>query len=764
MSFYALRLALRHIRRRKIYSLVIVLSLAVGFACTALLLSFIVAELRTDSFHAKSSRTFQAFSEDPFEGEGNIAYLPRQTLDYLKANYPEVQEAVQVGSIATRSLASSQATLEDVELLSVDSTFFSVFDFPIYAGMASKGLTSETIMISRDRALALFGHDRPIGETLTLKTADTTRTLMISGILDHFPENSHLKFDVLVAHSILKNSFFGGATYVLLHDRSSAETLVEKVNHDTKLPGLIGEGKLRYGLAPLTGSYFNEINKMTYMHTRSLPFIRTAALVCALILFMAAFNFSSLYLLSLQERKKEAGIRKTLGVTLWRLLKSLTSEVALYIGIALLIAVGLMSIALPYFNGILNTSLNMDYVTRWDLLAIAAGIVFFIGMLVVAFSLAQQHRVLPVSLMKNTASKVGFNKLLFTVQFTISITLAVCAVTIIRQMNYLETAPLGFNRHIIVLQADKGQAPRLPALKNELLQLPGVKHAAISNGSPVFGNWMVRYDLEEGKSYSPRLFSGDEDLMKTLDLQLLEGELPAANKQGRLVNEALVRMFDMEDPVGKMIPGTKDPIIGVVKDFTATSFKDEIQPAIISYSTDNSRLLIDYSGATATEVVPVIEAAWKKIFPGEFFSYRLIQEELMKKYKDDTFLYKTVVSYSIVSMVISCFGLFALSWAVAQSRMKEVGIRKVMGANARDIVRLLTVSFVKRIVIAFLVAAPISYYLMNEWLHRFVRKIPMDGFTFVAAAAAVTVVALTTMSLQTLRAAWRNPVEELKNE
>lgn len=764
MSFYGLRLAFRHIRGRSIYSLVIVLSLAVGFACTALLLSFIVAELRTDSFHAKASRTFQAFSEDPFEDNGNIPYIPVQTSEYLKANYPEIEAVVQVGTIGMRSLSSPQATIDDARLLSVDSTFFSVFDFPIYAGTTSKGLTQETIMISRDRAMALFGNDRPLGEMITLETADTTRTLLISGILDHFPENSHLQFDALVAHSILKNSFFGGATYVLLRSQSSEDALMGKVNNDAKLPGLIGEGKLRYNLEPLTSSYFNENNKLTYMRTRSLPFIRTAAWVCALILFMAAFNFASLYLLSLQERRKEAGIRKTLGVTMRRIAKMLTTEVVIYIGIALFIAAGLMLMALPYFNVIVETSLSMDYVAHWDLMAIAGGIVLFIGMLVVGFSLAQQHRTLPINLMKNTASRVGFNKVLFTVQFIISITLAVCAVTVIRQMHYLETAPLGFNRHIIVLQADKKQASRLPALKNELLQLVGVKNATISTGSPVFGNWMVRYQLEDGKSYSPRLFSGDEDLMKTLNLELIEGELPAANKSGRLVNEALVRLFDMKHPVGKLIPGSKDQILGVVRDFTATSFKEEIQPAIISYSTDNSKLLVDYSGATVPVLVPAIEAAWKKIFPGEFFSYRLIQEELMKKYKDDTFLYKTLVSYAIVSMIISCFGLFALSWAVAQSRMKEVGIRKVLGANVKDIVRLLTVSFMKRIVIAFLVAAPISYYLMNEWLHRFVRKIPIDTLTFVAAAAAVTIVALSTMSVQTLRAAWRNPVEELKNE
>ena len=252
--------------------------------------------------------------------------------------------------------------------------------------------------------------------------------------------------------------------------------------------------------------------------------------------------------------------------------------------------------------------------------------------------------------------------------------------------------------------------------------------------------------------------------MKTLDLQLIEGELPAADKKGKVVNEAMVHMFNLKDPIGKLIPGSKDEIIGVVKDFTATSFKDQTQPAIISYSSDNSRMLIDYSGSSLADLLPKLEGSWKKIYPGEYLNYRIIQEELMKKYKDDTFLYKTVVAYSVVSMIISGFGLFALSWAVAQSRMKEVGIRKVLGANARDIAQLLTTSFVKRIAVAFLIAAPISYYLMNDWLHQFVQRIALDVTTFALAAVMVTVVALATMSFQTLKAALHNPVDELKQE
>lgn len=766
MSVYNFRLALRHLVRRKIYTVVIVLSLAVGFTCAGLLLSFITAELRTDSFHLKGFRTFQAFSDDPFEGKGKLSYLPGQTAHYLRESYPEIENVVQLGTLGNTALSFKDATLDNIELLSVDSTFFSVFSYPIYTGSAKHALTSETIVLTREKAIALFGSDHVVGETIMLKVSDTTRTLVVSAVLDAAPENSHLKFEALVSHDVLKNRFFGGATYLLLADGASRDNFTEKVNKDAKLPGLMGEGKLHYDFEPLRDSYFNPFNKATYMRTRSLPFVRTTAMVCGLIVFMAAFNFISLYLLSLQERKKESGIKKTLGVSIGRLGRSLATEVVLYIAFAFCLAIGLIALVLPVFNSILDASISMRYVTRLDLMAIMGGAMLVLGLVVVGFSLLQQRRVLPISLMKTSqGSRVAFNKSLFTIQFIISITLAVCAVTVIRQMHFLATAPLGFNRDIVVLRADESQVAKLPVLKNKILELPGVRNASIGNGSPVFGNWMIRYDLEDGKWYTAMTYSGDEDYMRTLDLQLLEGNLPGPSSPGRVVNEALVRMFELKDPVGKVIPGTKDDIIiGVVRNFTSTSFKDEYQPAVISFSSGNSRLLIDYQGSSLTTLLPAIEAQWKQIFPGEYFSCHLIQEELMKKYKDDTFLYKTVVSYACVSMIISCFGLFALSWAVAHSRMKEVGIRKVLGATARDIMRLLSFSFLKRIVIAFVVAAPVSYYLMDKWLDNFVRKVTMDATTFASAGIAVTLVALATMSVQMVRAALRNPVDELRTE
>jgi len=201
-----------------------------------------------------------------------------------------------------------------------------------------------------------------------------------------------------------------------------------------------------------------------------------------------------------------------------------------------------------------------------------------------------------------------------------------------------------------------------------------------------------------------------------------------------------------------------------VEDFTCGSFKQEIPPAIISYHKEGQSLLIDYKGNNLSEILPQIQTEWKGVFPDYSFTYRTIQEELMKKYKEDTFFYKIVITFSVISMILSCFGLFALSWAVIQSRTKEMGIRKVLGATAMDILNLLTLTFTKRIILAFMIAAPVGYYLMDQWLTRFANKIELNIWIFSISGLMVTLVAFVTLSLQTIKATMTNPVDEIRNE
>jgi putative ABC transport system permease protein len=765
MIKHHLKLILRNLWNKRIYTSVILLSLTIGFVCSNILIAFLVFETTADTFHTKRERTFQVFSNDPFGGKGRIAYVPNYFYDYLTTHYAEVENVCQLTNLNEITIETPNNTFHDFMILSVDSSFFSLFDFPLVQGQKNDCLASGKIVLSRKRALVLFGKSDVVGNEVTITTPDTTQQLIISAVVDKPVENSHLTFDALVHHSVLPRQWNGGATYVLLTNSNASKSLLEKINEDIQRPGLIGLGKMEYFLNPLTDSYFSTDNRMAYMKTRNPMFLTVGYIVCGLVIFIASFNFINLFLLFWQNRKKEIGIKKTLGVTRKELLGFSLVEAGVYIFAGCLLSLIATFLIFPIFNSVFESALPPEYFLNTKVITAIGSILFLSATLIVILSVSKQWSMKPVNLMAKDLPKVTFNRLLFTIQFVISITLAICAVTIIQQMNYIENAPLGFNRHIIQLNTpDKRFLDDLPILKQKIAQLPDVNNVTVSDGSPIFGNVIVRYDLENEQFYAPYLFGGDESFFTTLGLKLIEGELPSENNNGKLVNQKLVRQFNLKDPIGKQVPGTKHIIIGVVEDFTCSSFKQEIPPVIISYYKNGKGLLVDYKGNNLSRLLPQIQAEWKNVFPDYPFTYKLIQEELMKKYKEDTFFYKIVVTFSIVSMILSCFGLFALSWAVVQSRTKEMGIRKVLGATSLDILNLLTITFTKRILLAFAIAAPVGYYLMNQWLTRFANKIEFNIWIFGISGLIVTLVAFVTLSLQTVKATMTNPVDEIRNE
>jgi len=766
MLLTAIKIAFRSLLRQKTYSIVIILSLAFGLSLSNILFVFLYQELSTDSFNSKKERTYRLLSNNPMGQTGTISFILEVSTDHIAANYPEIEAICKIVAVDEVALSSEEITRDDLIIIGADSSFFKLFDFPLLQGNKETALQPGGIVITKHLAEVIFGHPNAMGEELLLQQKEIQKVVTVTGVLDDNPGQSHLKFDALVSYSEFNNPSWGSVDYLLLNANTDWELLENKINQDQKLPGLLGPGNSEFFLQPLKKVYFDQVGTRSFSIARDQMFIWIGWTISFLILLIAGFNFINLFLLLLMKRKKEFGLKKVLGASVASIRNATITEVFIYVSLSYALSLLLTLFILPEFNSSLNTEIELSDFSNFNIILGYGAIIFLLGATVVFYLSDRLSKIPPISIISgNVTSKVKFNKVILQFQFVISIVLTVCAITIIEQMNYIKNKPLGFNRNLVELKvADSIMKTKLPVLKQMLLEIPGVENVAITNGNPL-GNWKVRYELENEEYYTPYIFSGDEDLIKTFGLELIRGDYH--NRKGEIVNETLVKYFNFTDPLGETLPGTKNLIIAVVKDFNIGSFRNEIPPVVISLDEKDplaKSIIMDYPAGKLSGILTGIEKSWQYVYPDYPFEYRFIEEELLKAHKDELYFLKIIVSFSIISILITCFGLFSLAWAITQNRTKEIGIRKVIGATFTDIFRLLTVDFSKWILVAFIFATPIAWFLMNEWLQNFSFRIKLSPVIFVAGGLIIFLIALLTVSIHAIRAARVHPVDELRNE
>ena len=765
MLWTTIKIAFRNLLRQKIYSFIIILSLAFGLSISNILFVFLYQELSTDSFHSKKERIYRLLTDNPMGQKGKISFILEISTDHIAVNYPEIEAICKVVAVDELALSNEEILLEDLIILGADSSFFKLFDFPLLQGNKEIALQPGGIVITKHLAEVIFGHPNVMGEELLLQQKELQKVITVTGVLDDNPSQSHLKFDALVSYAEFNNPWWS-VDYLLLNANTNPIHLEDKINQDKNVPGLLGPGKSTFFLQPLKEVYFDQDNTRPYSVARASMFIWIGWTVSILILLIAGFNFINLFLLLLMKRKKEFGIKKVLGASVASIRNTTITEVFIYVSLSYALSLFLTLFFLPEFNNSLNTAIEFSDFSNFNVVIAYGAIIFLLSAVVVFYLSGKLSKLPPISVISgNVTSRVKFNKVMLQFQFVISIVLTICAITIIAQINYIKNKPLGFNRNLIELEvADSIMKTKLPVLKQKLLEISGINNVAITNGNPL-GNWKIRYELENDEYYTPNVFSGDEDLINTFGLELIRGDYH--NRKGEIVNETLVKYFNFIDPLGETLPGTKNLIIAVVKDFNIGSFKNEIPPVVISLDENDplgKSMILDYPAGKLAGILPEIEKSWQRVYPDYPFGYRLIEDELIKAHKDDLYFLKIIVSFSLISILITCFGLFSLAWAITQNRTKEIGIRKVIGATFIDIFRLLTVDFSKWILVAFILATPIAWYLMNEWLQNFSFRIKLSPVIFMAGGIIIFVIALLTVSIHAIRAARVNPVDELRNE
>jgi putative ABC transport system permease protein len=812
-----LKIALRSLVKQKVYSIINILGLSIGIASCVLIMIYVNNEFSYDRFHKNADQIYKIVLERKYPNHStNYAVIPHSYADVLATEFPEVTDVVKMGGPFNDVLVSYQTVKNDVKqfeedfVMAADSNFFEVFSIALLKGDSKKVLLKQSdIVISDGAAKRYFENIDPIGKTLRIFNQDFT----VTGISENIPENSHFKFDFLIKWD--ENFFAGGRqvnftsfsahVYLQLKSGTDPSTLEAKFPKmvDTYAAAQIerdlgkswadykkeGNG-YRYFLQPLTNIHLDPTNieaKMKPGGNRNYVYFLIA--IAVLIIVIACINFMNLATARSAERAREVGVRKTMGSLKSQLVSQFLTESILLSLFSTSIAIGIIYVALPYFNSLAGKSLvfSLSIGVAFILIAIAILVGFLAGSYP-AFVLSAFN---PVSVMKGTFSSSGkgswLRNGLVVFQFFISIVLIVGTIVVSKQMLYMQSKSLGYNkeRTLVVERAlGLGQGDHYKTFVNELSKLSQVEKVGsgfsmLGRANDFFGaQWQAEGSSEILTTKSMVI---DDDFASTVGFEFAEGHGYSKETNDSLsviLNESAVKVMGIDDPVGKRLsqvlrrPGqnvvVQFTIVGVIKDFNFQSLRDVITPLTIqsneSFGGAVNYIYVKLKEGEAETAISLIEKKWREFVPAQPFKYEFLDDNLNAQYENEKRAGEIFGVFSMLAIFIACVGLFGLAAYTASLRTKEIGIRKVLGASVSGVVFLLSKDFTKLILIAFVFAVPLGWYVMEKWLQTFAYRIEIDATVFLFAGMLALLVAWTTVSYQSIKAAIVNPVKSLRSE
>ena len=791
--------AYRNSLKNRLYAGINVLGLAIGITCCLFIVLYVQHERSYDQFHEKKGRLFKVYRTSDREGYQEIGPTSAPYAEGLRNDFPEeIEAAVRVmpreGLITYQDKAF---TGDHISFVSRD--FLQVFTFPLIQGDPATALNEPgSVVLTAAMAQKYFGNDDPIGKEITY---ENEYPLMVTGVLAPVPENSHLDIDFLASvHLFEKEDWFTGwwinnmMTYVLLKEGVS-EAVVEE-----QLPAFMEKYMgsdfermgLRVGLTlkPLTDVYFasnTQFDAWTKHGNRSMTYIFLA--VAVFILLIACINFMNLATARAARRATEVGVRKTLGANRADLIYQFFGESFLTTFVAMLITIVLMTTLLPAFNQFAEMSLILPLTdVRFPLLLL--GVVVVVGLLAGSYPALFLSAFMPVKALKG-GRRVGaggeyLRKGLVVFQFVISIVLMIAMLVVTQQMDYVKEKRLGFNKERVMLlevSSDELYEQR-ESFEDQLRQNARIAHVSAMSGEPGGFHDMYAFEVEghEEENIIMNTVFTDEEYVATLGLTMVAGrnfsrDRPTDAQEAIIINETAARRLNWspEEALGKEIANTfsnsfsaSDSIprrvIGVVEDYHFASLHNKIDPLVISMGDDDRVIALKITPGAISPVIDQVSDAWSAVVSRHPFAFTFLDEGYEALYRAEQRQGEIFTLFAGLAVFIACLGLFGLVTFVAEQRTKEIGVRKVLGASVLQLVRLLTQDFVRLVVMALLVASPIAYFAMQQWLADFAYRVPIRPTIFLVAGLLALLIALLTVSWQSARAALANPVEALRSE
>jgi putative ABC transport system permease protein len=805
-----LKIAVRQLRKQKMYAAIKIGGFALSIAACLLIGLYIKDELSYDQSYPDTNRIYRLVEYYAHDGkvEKGDDY-PAPISKALKADFPEIEKSARLmpnslfpgaGSNELRRADQVENTHEE-GFTYADPDLLDILKLPMIYGDRAHALAEpNTMVISKRKADKYFPNRNPVGEIMYLNN-DQTKPYKIGGVMENFPKTSHLvDFDFLLTLNGVE--FYKGEQtnwnasnypdYVLLKPGANIDQLNKKITADINknyiLPALLSISykdaekelqKLSYKLQPINDVHLYSYDMEDEFKHGDIRFIWLFGAVALFILTIACINFINLSTAKSANRAKEVGLRKVVGSTRVSLINQFLAESMLYSVISFIVGILLAWALLPYFNTVASKTLIMPWQALWFIPVILAA-AFIVGIVAGIYPAFYLSSFKPASVLKGSISTGSKNSLLrnglVVFQFTASIILIISTIVIYNQMHYILNQNLGYDKdQVVMLQGTNTLGDNgVKSLKQDLLKLSSVKSVSIGDYLPVEGtkrNGNQMYN--EGKSkvetgVDTQFWIVDEDYLKTFGMKLVEGVNfnPDGNNGGVIINQTMVKKLNLKNPIGKIITHGGDAlrIIGVVHDFNFESLRLPIGALCMLKGISPSIVSVKISGGNMESTLSQITSIWKGLSASQPIRYTFFDEKFASMYADVQRMGNILTSFAILAIIIACLGLFALAAFMAEQRSKEIGIRKVLGASVQSITQLLSFDFIKLVALAIIIASPIAWWAMNKWLLDFTYRITISWWIFALAGMVAIVIALLTVSFQSVKAAIANPIKALRSE
>lgn len=806
------KIAFRNLIRFKTYSLINIAGLAFGITCFIILSLFIKDELSYDKCYKNADNIYRLYVKSTINGQESCNCKTAAPLaEALINDFPDVVTSTRIGFFGNHVLKYKDKLYRERKVYTADSNFFDVFSLPlIYSNPESVLSQPNSIVMTQSTARKYFGNENPVGKILV---ADAENSYLVAGVMKDFPVNSSFKCDILLSMSTYPEAENGNwlgmsyVTYAVLKDGTDPDIFQKKLHRIVNnyvspqaeaalgipFSDFLNKGN-EWGiyLQPLTSIYLYSQNKYGIdqnskwvdQQTSDIEYVYIFSAVAFFILLLAVINFINLTTARFQSRSREVGIKKTLGSNRAKLIGQFITESILIVSVSTAISILLVEITLPYFNQIAGKDLILGLFNNVYAIPGIILFAFIIGIMAGTYPAFYLSSFKPVHLFRSNTGggikKSTLRSALVVLQFTVSIALIISTIIVRNQLDYIQNKNLGFNSEYLYSIKNFGiPGDKLKVFEQDLLRNPHI--VSFTNSSIMFFNGIPG----SGYLYNERLVSNtisshyldvDYNFLETYKLSLLSGrffskEFPT-DSSAVIINEAMNRKLGQGNPIGNYIIETGKQsksykIIGVVKDFNYQSLHQQIKPMILflrPVQQAASMITIRISSANIKNTISFINNTWKNFTGGEEIYSSFVNQDLERLYESEQRAATVTAVFSGLAIFIACLGLFGLTSFVTEQRKKEIGIRKVLGASIFELVTMLSKEFTKWVLLANIIAWPVAWYMMNEWLQNYAYRIDIYLWTFVLSGGIALLIALITVSFQAIKATLTNPVESLRYE